>query len=111
MGDFPLMTEAGTFVINGAERVVVSQIVRSPGVYYGKEIDPKTDKHAAHLYCDSRTGALGWSMRPTLPAMFWVRIDKNRKLPITCLLPRYGAEDRRRNSGHVRRRSPHRHHH
>ena len=43
MGDFPLMTEAGTFVINGAERVVVSQIVRSPGVYYGKEIDLKTD--------------------------------------------------------------------
>ena len=43
MGDFPLMTQSGTFVINGAERVVVSQIVRSPGVYYGKEIDLKTD--------------------------------------------------------------------
>ena len=43
MGDFPLMTHSGTFVINGAERVVVSQIVRSPGVYYGKEIDIKTD--------------------------------------------------------------------
>ena len=43
MGDFPLMTESGTFVINGAERVVVSQIVRSPGIYYGKEIDLKTD--------------------------------------------------------------------
>ena len=43
MGDFPLMTPSGTFVINGAERVVVSQIVRSPGVYYGKEIDIKTD--------------------------------------------------------------------
>ena len=43
MGDFPLMTQSGTFVINGAERVVVSQIVRSPGIYYGKEIDLKTD--------------------------------------------------------------------
>ena len=43
MGDFPLMTHSGTFVINGAERVVVSQIVRSPGVYYSKEIDIKTD--------------------------------------------------------------------
>ena len=43
MGDFPLMTHSGTFVINGAERVVVSQIVRSPGIYYGKEIDLKTD--------------------------------------------------------------------
>ena len=43
MGDFPLMTHSGTFVINGAERVVVSQIVRSPGVYYGKDIDLKTD--------------------------------------------------------------------
>ena len=43
MGDFPLMTHGGTFVINGAERVVVSQIVRSPGIYYGKEIDLKTD--------------------------------------------------------------------
>ena len=45
MGDFPLMTHGGTFVINGAERVVVSQIVRSPGIYYGKEIDLKTDLH------------------------------------------------------------------
>ena len=43
MGDFPLMTKSGTFIVNGAERVVVSQIVRSPGIYYGKEIDPKTD--------------------------------------------------------------------
>ncbi len=45
MGDFPLMTHAGTFVINGAERVIVCQIVRSPGMYYGKEIDLKTDLH------------------------------------------------------------------
>ena len=43
MGDFPLMTDAGTFIVNGAERVVVSQIVRSPGIYYGRDIDPKTD--------------------------------------------------------------------
>ena len=50
MGDFPLMTDSGTFVINGAERVVVSQIVRSPGIYYGKEIDLKTRSAPADLH-------------------------------------------------------------
>ena len=48
MGDFPLMTQSGTFVINGAERVVVSQIVRSPGMYYGKEIDRQDRQATAH---------------------------------------------------------------
>ena len=64
MGDFPLMTHSGTFVINGAERVVVSQIVRSPGVYYGKETDIKTDLPSSPPL-SSPTGAPGWSMRPT----------------------------------------------
>ena len=52
MGDFPLMTDSGTFVINGAERVIVSQLVRSPGVYYKMEYD-KTGKELVQLYCDS----------------------------------------------------------
>ena len=65
MGDFPLMTESGTFVINGAERVVVSQIVRSPGIYYGKEIDLKTDLPLLTQRPSSPIAARGWSMRRT----------------------------------------------
>jgi DNA-directed RNA polymerase subunit beta len=89
MGDFPLMTQAGTFVINGAERVVVSQIVRSPGVYYGKEIDLKTDEPLLTAQIIPYRGA--WLEYETDAAgEFWVRIDKNRKLPITCLLRAMG---------------------
>ena len=89
MGDFPLMTQAGTFVINGAERVVVSQIVRSPGVYYGKEIDPKTDEPLLSATVIPYRGA--WLEYETdATGEFWVRIDKNRKLPITCLLRAMG---------------------
>ena len=58
MGDFPLMTHSGTFVINGAERVVVSQIVRSPGVYYGKEIDDQDRPAHPHLHCHPQPGRL-----------------------------------------------------
>ena len=58
MGDFPLMTHSGTFVINGAERVVVSQIVRSPGVYYGKETGHQDRPAHPHLHCDSLPGRL-----------------------------------------------------
>ena len=76
MGDFPLMTNGGTFVINGAERVIVSQIVRSPGVYFGDEVD-KTDQH---IYSET-----------DFNNVFWVRIDKNRKLPITCLIRALGV--------------------
>ena len=91
MGDFPLMTQAGTFVINGAERVVVSQIVRSPGVYYGKEIDPKTDEPLLTSTVIPYRGA--WLEYETDTAgEFWVRIDKNRKLPITCLLRAMGLK-------------------
>jgi len=91
MGDFPLMTKSGTFVINGAERVVVSQIVRSPGVYYGKEVDPKTDLPLLTSTVIPYRGA--WLEYETdTNEMFWVRIDKNRKLPITCLIRAIGLK-------------------
>ncbi len=88
MGDFPLMTEQGTFVINGAERVVVSQIVRSPGIYY-EAIDDKSGKklHAATVI--PYRGA--WLEYETdANDIFYVRIDKNRKLPVTVFLRALG---------------------
>ena len=89
MGDFPLMTHGGTFVINGAERVVVSQIVRSPGIYYGKEIDLKTDLPLLTSTVIPYRGA--WLEYETdLNNVFYVRIDKNRKIPITCLIRALG---------------------
>ena len=89
MGDFPLMTESGTFVINGAERVVVSQIVRSPGIYYGKEIDLKTDLPLLTSTVIPYRGA--WLEYETdTNEMFYVRIDKNRKIPITQLIRAIG---------------------
>ena len=84
MGDFPLMTNGGTFVINGAERVIVSQIVRSPGMYYGHEVD-KADQHTYTATVIPYRGA--WLEYETDAAnVFYVRIDKNRKIPITCLI-------------------------
>ena len=89
MGDFPLMTNGGTFVINGAERVIVSQIVRSPGVYFGDEVD-KTDQHIYSATVIPYRGAwLEYEM--DFNNVFWVRIDKNRKLPITCLIRALGV--------------------
>ena len=89
MGDFPLMTESGTFVINGAERVVVSQLVRSPGIYYGKDIDLKTDLPLLTSTVIPYRGA--WLEYETdANEMFWVRIDKNRKIPITELVRAIG---------------------
>ena len=89
MGDFPLMTESGTFVINGAERVVVSQLVRSPGIYYGKEIDLKTDLPLLTSTVIPYRGA--WlEYESDANEMFWVRIDKNRKIPITELVRAIG---------------------
>ena len=91
MGDFPLMTKSGTFVINGAERVVVSQIVRSPGIYFGKEVDPKTDLPILTSTVIPYRGA--WLEYETdTNELFWVRIDKNRKLPITCLIRAIGLK-------------------
>ena len=91
MGDFPLMTHSGTFVINGAERVVVSQIVRSPGVYYGKETDIKTDLPILTSTVIPNRGA--WLEYETdTNEVFWVRIDKNRKIPITELIRAIGGQ-------------------
>ena len=88
MGDFPLMTNGGTFVINGAERVIVSQIVRSPGMYYGDEVD-KADQHVYTATVIPYRGA--WLEYETdLNNVFYVRIDKNRKIPITCLIRALG---------------------
>ena len=94
MGDFPIMTQAGTFVINGAERVIVSQIVRSPGMYYTRTAD-KADNLTYTTTVIPYRGA--WLEYETdLSDLFYVRIDKNRKLPITCLIralgPRTDAE-------------------
>ena len=90
MGDFPIMTNGGTFVINGAERVIVSQIVRSPGMYYGHEVD-KADQHTYNATVIPYRGA--WLEYETdLSDVFWVRIDKNRKLPITCLIRALGVD-------------------
>ena len=89
MGDFPLMTKSGTFIVNGAERVVVSQIVRSPGIYYGKEVDVKTDLPILTSQIIPYRGA--WLEYETdTNELFWVRIDKNRKLPVTCLIRAVG---------------------
>ena len=89
MGDFPLMTNGGTFVINGAERVIVSQIVRSPGMYYGHEVD-KADQHTYTATVIPYRGA--WLEYETdHQDAFYVRIDKNRKLPITCLIRALGV--------------------
>ena len=90
MGEFPIMTNGGTFVINGAERVIVSQIVRSPGMYYGDEVD-KADQHTYTATVIPYRGA--WLEYETdQQDIFWVRIDKNRKLPITCLIRALGVE-------------------
>ena len=89
MGDFPVMTNGGTFVINGAERVIISQIVRSPGMYFGHEVD-KADQHTYTATVIPYRGA--WLEYETDNAnVFWVRIDKNRKLPVTCLIRAMGV--------------------
>ncbi|NLI39204.1 MAG: DNA-directed RNA polymerase subunit beta [Clostridiaceae bacterium] len=88
MGDFPLMTETGTFVINGAERVIVSQLVRSPGVYYAKE----KDKAGNNLFSNTVIPYRGaWLEYETDSAeVVYVRIDRTRKLPITQFLRALG---------------------
>ena len=89
MGDFPIMTEAGTFIINGAERVVVSQIIRSPSVYFEKKTDAKT---AVTIYATTVIPYRGAWLEYETDASdnFYVRVDKNRKLPITWLLRAIG---------------------
>ena len=90
MGDFPLMTEHGTFIINGAERVIVSQLVRSPGVYYSKAID----KTGTFLYSAQMIPNRGaWIEYETdANGVVFARIDRARKLPVTVLLRAMGIE-------------------
>ena len=89
LGDFPLMTDSGTFVINGAERVVVSQLVRSPGCYYAEEFDTKTGKKTYTSTVMPLRGA--WIEYETDGNdIFYVRVDRTRKLPVTTLLRAIG---------------------
>ena len=90
LGDFPVMTDSGTFVINGAERVVVSQLVRSPGCYY----DSSYDKAGKKLYTATVMPIRGaWLEYETdSNDVFWVRIDRTRKLPVTSLLRAVGLD-------------------
>ncbi len=88
MGDFPIMTKGATFVINGAERVIVSQIVRSPGVYYTRTADKADNVTYATTVIPYRGAWLEYET--DLSDVFYVRIDKNRKLSVTCLLRALG---------------------
>ena len=89
MGDFPIMTESGTFVINGAERAIVSQLVRSPGVYYAVKMDEKTGKKLYSSTVIPNRGA--WlEYETSINDVLYVRIDKNRKLPITTFIRSLG---------------------
>ncbi len=91
MGDFPLMTASGTFVINGAERAIVSQLVRSPGVYFAEKADEKTGKRLFSSTIIPNRGA--WLEYETSASdVLYVRIDKNRKLPITTFVRSLGLE-------------------
>ncbi len=90
LGDFPLMTDSGTFIINGAERVVVSQLVRSPGCYYGEEFDTKTGKRTYNSTVMPLRGA--WLEYETDGNdIFYVRVDRTRKVPVTTLLRAIGV--------------------
>lgn len=89
MGDFPLMTESGTFIINGAERVIVSQLVRSPGVYYSFDYDKTGKKLFKATVIPNRGAWLEYEMDSN--DVFYVRIDKNRKIPITAFVRALGV--------------------
>ncbi len=90
MGDLPLMTEKGTFIINGAERVVVSQLVRSPGVYFVEELDKTGKKLYSSTLIPNRGAWLEYESDSN--DVVYVRIDRTRKLPITTLLRALGIE-------------------
>ncbi|MDX9871791.1 MAG: DNA-directed RNA polymerase subunit beta [Clostridia bacterium] len=88
MGDFPQMTEKGTFIINGAERVIVSQLVRSPGVYYTEQLDPSGKKIYGATIIPNRGAWL--EFETDLNDNVFVRVDRTRKLPATVLLRALG---------------------
>ena len=88
MGDFPLMTDSGTFVINGAERVIISQLVRSPGVYFDEARDKSGKKLFSSTVIPNRGAWLEYETDSN--DIFYVRIDKNRKMPVTVFLRALG---------------------
>ena len=88
LGDFPLMTESGTFIINGAERVVVSQLVRSPGCYYAYEFDKVGKKVFTSTVMPIRGAWIEYETDGN--DVFWARVDRTRKIPVTCLLRAIG---------------------
>jgi DNA-directed RNA polymerase subunit beta len=90
MGDFPLMTDNGTFVINGAERVVVSQLVRSPGTYYSEQLDPQGKRLYAATVIPNRGAWLEFEIDSA--DIIYVRVDRTRKIPATVLLKALGYE-------------------
>ena len=90
MGDFPIMTETGTFVINGAERVIVSQIARSPGMYYSSAFDKSGKKTYSAQVIPYRGAWLEYEI--DVNGVAYVRIDKNRKVPLTMLIRALGVE-------------------
>lgn len=88
MGDFPLITNTGTFIINGAERVIVSQLVRSPGVYYGREIDPMGIRLYSSTIIPNRGAWI--ELETDTNGIVYARIDRNRKIPATVLIRALG---------------------
>ena len=88
LGDFPVMTESGTFIINGAERVVVSQLVRSPGCYYASEFDKTGKKIFTSTVMPIRGAWIEYETDGN--DVFWARVDRTRKIPVTCLLRAIG---------------------
>ena len=88
MGDFPLMTETGTFIINGAERVIVSQLVRSPGVYYNVSMDPSGKKMYGTTVIPNRGAWI--EFETDVNDVIYARVDRTRKLPATVLLRALG---------------------
>src|SRR5699024_11766610 len=84
MGDFPLMTDTGTFIINGAERVIVSQLVRSPSVYYSEKLDKNGKTNYGATVIPNRGAWIEYEI--DAKDVVYVRIDRTRKLPITLLL-------------------------
>ena len=88
MGDFPLMTETGTFIINGAERVIVSQLVRSPGIYYASDFDKVGNKLLSATVIPNRGAWLEYETDSN--DVFYVRVDRTRKVPVTVLIRALG---------------------
>ena len=89
MGDFPLMTETGTFIINGAERVIVSQLVRSPGIYYASDFDKVGKKLLSSTVIPNRGAWLEYETDSN--DVFYVRVDRTRKVPVTVLIRAMGV--------------------